>query len=37
MQFDKGYLSPYMMTDAERMEAVLEDRILVAEPEDRGR
>src|SRR5437773_2422498 len=31
MQFDKGYLSPYMITDAERMEAVLEDPyILVA-------
>ncbi|HEX6579175.1 MAG TPA: chaperonin GroEL [Jiangellaceae bacterium] len=25
MQFDKGFLSPYMVTDAERMEAVLED------------
>src|SRR6186713_795463 len=25
MQFDKGYISPYMVTDAERMEAVLED------------
>jgi chaperonin GroEL len=25
MQFDKGYLSPYMVTDTERMEAVLED------------
>src|SRR5207247_8234625 len=24
MQFDKGYLSPYMVTDPERMEAVLE-------------
>ena len=31
MQFDKGYHSPYMITDAERMEAVLEDPyILVA-------
>ena len=25
MQFDKGYISPYMVTDATRMEAVLED------------
>ena len=31
MQFDKGYLSPYMITDAEQMEAVLDDPyILVA-------
>src|SRR5881398_1850305 len=31
MQFDKGYLSPYMITDSERMEAVLDDPyILVA-------
>ncbi len=31
MQFDKGYLSPYMVTDSDRMEAVLEDPfILVA-------
>jgi len=25
LQFDRGYTSPYMMTDAQRMEAVLED------------
>ncbi len=25
LQFDKGYVSPYMVTDAERMEAVLEE------------
>jgi chaperonin GroEL len=25
MQFDKGYVSPYMVTDQDRMEAVLED------------
>ena len=31
MQFDKGYLSPYMVTDTERMEAVLDDPyILIA-------
>jgi chaperonin GroEL len=31
MRFDKGYISPYFITDAERMEAVLEDPyILVA-------
>jgi len=25
MQFDKGYISPYMVTDAERMEAIFDD------------
>jgi chaperonin GroEL len=31
MRFDKGYISPYFVTDAERMEAVLEDAyILIA-------
>ena len=25
MQFDKGYISPYMVTDADKMEAVLDD------------
>ncbi len=29
MQFDKGYISPYFVTDAERMEAVLEDAYLL--------
>jgi chaperonin GroEL len=32
MQFDKGYISPYFVTDSERMEAVLEDgRVLLVQ------
>ncbi len=29
MQFDKGYISPYMVTDPERMEGVLEDAFVL--------
>ncbi len=32
MQFDKGYISPYFVTDAERMDAVIEDgRVLLVQ------
>ncbi|MBE6585099.1 MAG: chaperonin GroEL [Ruminococcaceae bacterium] len=29
MQFDRGYLSPYMVTDADKMEAVLDDALVL--------
>jgi len=29
MQFDKGYISPYMVTDPERMEAILEEPLIL--------
>ena len=29
MQFDRGYLSPYMVTDTEKMEAVMDDALIL--------
>ncbi|MBR4288826.1 MAG: chaperonin GroEL [Clostridia bacterium] len=29
MQFDRGYMSPYMVTDTDRMEAVIDDAVLL--------
>jgi chaperonin GroEL len=29
MQFDRGYISPYMVTDTDKMEAVLDDALLL--------
>jgi chaperonin GroEL len=36
LQFDKGYLSPYFVTDAESMEAVLEDAYVLLHQEKIG-
>jgi len=33
MQFDKGYISPYFVTDPERMEAVMEDPFILLQEE----
>jgi chaperonin GroEL len=36
LQFDRGYLSPYMVTDADRMEAVLEDCLILVHEKKLG-
>ena len=35
LQFDRGYISRYMMTNAERMEAVLEDPYILVTDKNR--
>ena len=37
MRFDKGYISPYFVTDPERMEAVLDDPYILLSPPARSR
>ena len=37
MRFDKGYISPYFVTDPERMEAVLDDPYILVANQDLGR
>ena len=29
MQFDRGYITPYMVTDTEKMEAVIDDALIL--------
>ena len=29
MQFDRGYISPYMVTDTDKMEAVIDDALIL--------